>query len=78
MQLPLHNLIVPKTFMINDSYILLFDASLFENKFIVHLVTYPFKNGQKLDVIITEVVSPWELWLQPIGSQLDLLMEEMW
>ncbi|XP_074608990.1 uncharacterized protein LOC141863372 isoform X2 [Acropora palmata] len=43
----------------------------------VHLVTYPFKNGQKLDVIITEVVSPWELWLQPIGSQLDLLMEEM-
>lgn len=43
----------------------------------VRLVSYPFKNGQKLDVIITEVVSPWELWVQPIGTQLDLLMEEM-
>ena len=46
--------------------------------FTVQLALYPFKNGQKLDVIVTEVLSPWEFWVQPVGTQLDLLMEEMW
>lgn len=43
----------------------------------VQLAPYPFKNGQKLDVVVTEVLSPWEFWIQPVGAQLDLLMEEM-
>lgn len=44
----------------------------------VQLPEYPFKNGQRLEVVVTEVLSPWEFWVQPIGSELDLLMEEMW
>ena len=46
--------------------------------FTVQLVSYPFSNGQQLNVIVTEVLSPWEFWIQPVGTQLDLLMEEMW
>lgn len=44
----------------------------------VQLLEYPFKNGQRLEVVVTEVLSPWEFWVQPVGSELDLLMEEMW
>ena len=44
----------------------------------VQLPLYPFKNGQRLEVVVTEVLSPWEFWVQPVGTELDLLMEEMW
>ncbi|KAL9959501.1 hypothetical protein ACROYT_G032828 [Oculina patagonica] len=44
----------------------------------VQLAQFPFKNGQRLEVVVTEVLSPWEFWVQPVGSdELDLLMEEM-
>lgn len=48
------------------------------NDITVQLPEYPFKNGQRLEVVVTEVLSPWEFWVQPVGSELDLLMEEMW
>ena len=48
------------------------------NDVTVQLPEYPFKNGQRLEVVVTEVLSPWEFWVQPVGSELDLLMEEMW
>lgn len=51
----------------------------FCNDVTVQLPQFPFKNGQRLEVVVTEVLSPWEFWVQPVGSdELDLLMEEMW
>ncbi|XP_032232054.2 uncharacterized protein LOC5507515 isoform X2 [Nematostella vectensis] len=43
----------------------------------VYLKPYPLADGTSLKVIVTEVISPWELWLQPINTEFDLLMEKM-
>ena len=40
----------------------------------------PFKFPEifSLEVIVTEITSPCEFWIQQMNGDLDLLMEEMW
>ena len=44
----------------------------------VYLKPHPFENGSCLDVVVSEVLSPWEFWLQPSLDDFNDLMEQMW